>query len=550
LRGNVPSRVEVPEPDAVSAALQRLFASADFDASPRSREFLRHVVEETVVGRAAQLSQASIAHRVFHRPNDFDPGLDPIVRIQAVRLRRSLERYYLLSGSDDPLRIHLPRGGYVPAVRWATPAERAVRREAPSSGPAEGRDDWPVVVVQGFDAAAKEAAAHLREALATELGRYRDVRVVLGGRRGDADLPAGGPARFALGGAIREVEGRPRVSVRLVDLATGLQVWADEYQAAQPSGRGGELHETVAQVIAARVASEQGIVARTLAERHQRRPLEELGPYGALLRSYHLLLTREASELEPAIAALRRAVAQDPTFGLGWTQLGRLYAVNHVFDVAPVDTPIEEAVSLAEKGVRLEPTSIRCRAVLGAALLFAGEIETARVEAERALALCSASLAYLEALGWVLTLAGCWERGRELVDRAHERNPHHLPFVHHARWVDHIRRGEWEEAHGAAVRYSDTAFFWRSLMLASTLGLLGRHAEAEREGKELLRRRPDFERRGRLLVGRMIKFPEVSDRILAGLEEAGLRLREPLPAQRRGAPGAIAAPKTRTRLET
>ncbi len=287
-----------------------------------------------------------------------------------------------------------------------------------------------------------------------------------------------------------------------------------------------------------------------MAAQYQRLPLEELGPYGALLRSYHLLLSREAAELPAAIEALRRAVSQDPTFGLGWTQLARLYAINHAFEVAPIDTPIAEAVSLAERGVRVEPTSLRGRAVLAAALLFAGEIETARVEAERALALCPASLAYLEALGWVLTLAGCWERGRELVDRAYERNPHHLPFVFHARWVDHVRRGEWDEAHDAAVRYTDTTFFWRSLMLASTLGLLGRRAEAEREAKELVRLRPDFERRGHILIGRVIKFPEIRDRILAGLEEAGLRLAAPRPAQRRGAPGAIAAPKTRTRLET
>ena len=318
------------------------------------------------------------------------------------------------------------------------------------------------------------------------------MRVVLGGRRGDGDRPAGGGARFALGGALREVDGRQRVSVRLVDLAAGRQIWADEYQEAPPSGREREFDETIGQVIAARIASEQGIVARTLAAQYQRRPLDELGPYGALLRSYHLLLTREAAELAPAIEALRRAVSQDPTFGLGWTQLGWLYAINYAFEVAPIDTPIEEAVSLAERGVRIEPTSLRGRAVLAAALLFAGEIQTVRVEAERALTLFPASLAYLEALAWVLTLAGCWERGRELVDRAIERNPHHLPLVFHARWVDHVRRGEWDEAHGAAIRYTDSDFFWRPLMLASTLGLLGRRAEAEREAKDLVRRRPDF----------------------------------------------------------
>ncbi len=350
------------------------------------------------------------------------------------------------------------------------------------------------------------------------------MHVVLGGRRGDADRPAGRGASFALGGTVREVDGSLRISVRLVDFADGRQIWADEYQQADPPDHEREFDETVAQVIAARVASEQGIVARTLAEQYQRRPLDELGPYGALLRSYHLLFTREASELAPAIEALRRAVSRDPAFGLAWTQLGRLYALNYAFEVAPIDTPIEEAVSLAERGVQLEPTSLRSRAVLAWALLVAGEIEAARVEAERALTLCPTSLVYLDALGWVLTLLGCWERGRELVDRAIERNPHHLPFVFHARWVDHIRRGEWDEAYGVAVRYTDSGWFWRLLMLASTLGLLGRRAEAERVAADLVRERPDFPTRGRTLIGRLIKFPEVSDPILEGLERAGLHL--------------------------
>jgi adenylate cyclase len=515
-----------PDADAVSGALERLLASADFDASPRSREFVRYVVEETAAGRAAQLSQVEIARRVFKRPDDFDPGIDPIVRIQAVRLRRSIERYYLLSGHDDAVRIELPRGGYVPVLRWATPAERPIRHPTPGPGPAHDRDDWPVVVVQAFESPAQEAraAALLREELATELGRYQDVHVVLGGRRGDAERPAGRGAHFALAGTLREADGRRRVSVRLVDLAAGRQIWAEEYHRPDPPDDTRPFEQSVAQVIAARIASEQGIVARTLATEHQRCPLDELGPYGALLRSYRFLLTHEAADLVPAIEALRRAVSQDPTFGLAWTQLGWLYAANYAFELAPMDTPIEEAVRLAEKGVRLEPTSLRSRAVLAMALLFGGEIEASRVEAERALTLCPASLVYLDALAWLLTLVGCWERGRELIGRAIERNPHHLPVVFHALWVDHIRRGELDEAYGAALRYTDTGYFWRSLMLASTLGLLGRLTEAERNAADLVRQRPDFPSRGRALIGRLIKFPEVSEPILEGLERAGLHL--------------------------
>ena len=63
---------------------------------------------------------------VFGRKADFDPILDPIVRVQAGRLRRSLERYYLLTGDAGAIRIELPRGGYAPA--FVTAAAKDGRR--------------------------------------------------------------------------------------------------------------------------------------------------------------------------------------------------------------------------------------------------------------------------------------------------------------------------------------------------------------------------------------------------------------------------------------
>jgi len=47
---------------------------------------------------------------VLQRDAGFDPQADPIVRIGASRLRRSLERYYLIAGKDNPIRIDVPKG--------------------------------------------------------------------------------------------------------------------------------------------------------------------------------------------------------------------------------------------------------------------------------------------------------------------------------------------------------------------------------------------------------------------------------------------------------
>ena len=96
-----------------------LFASPHFDASSRSRVFLRYVVDEALAGRGPALNQAAIAISVFGRDGRFDPLQDPIVRVQAGRLRRSLERYYLLSGESPPLRIELQKGSYSPVFVMA-----------------------------------------------------------------------------------------------------------------------------------------------------------------------------------------------------------------------------------------------------------------------------------------------------------------------------------------------------------------------------------------------------------------------------------------------
>src|SRR5689334_5676376 len=87
-----------PEDDAVLTELERVLASPAFDTYDRIRRFLRYVVEETVAGRADRIKAYSIATSVFEREEDFDPQIDPIVRIEASRLRRVLERYYLTAG--------------------------------------------------------------------------------------------------------------------------------------------------------------------------------------------------------------------------------------------------------------------------------------------------------------------------------------------------------------------------------------------------------------------------------------------------------------------
>ena len=115
--------VEIVTPDdssaseAVRAQLQCIVRCREFDASERNRRFLQYVVEETLSGRTERIKAYSVATSVFGRDASFDPQTDPIIRIEASRLRRSLERYYLTAGKHDPVRIEIPKGSYVPTFR-------------------------------------------------------------------------------------------------------------------------------------------------------------------------------------------------------------------------------------------------------------------------------------------------------------------------------------------------------------------------------------------------------------------------------------------------
>jgi TolB-like protein/Tfp pilus assembly protein PilF len=107
------------------------------------------VVEEKLAGRGAKIKGYSIALNVLNRDESFDPQIDPIVRIEAGRLRRALERYYLVSGQTDPLRIEIPKGTYVPSfVLQHQPVERSPASAEDTSSPGGDKPPGPLPIAK------------------------------------------------------------------------------------------------------------------------------------------------------------------------------------------------------------------------------------------------------------------------------------------------------------------------------------------------------------------------------------------------------------------
>lgn len=125
---------EIPDRQLIRQQLARILSSQEFLASDRAKRFLRYVVEETLDSRADRIKAYSVALAVFDRAESFDPQTDPIVRIEAGRLRRALERYYLVSGPSDPVRIEIPKGTYVPRFAWQNRRPATSTNSPPNEG--------------------------------------------------------------------------------------------------------------------------------------------------------------------------------------------------------------------------------------------------------------------------------------------------------------------------------------------------------------------------------------------------------------------------------
>ena len=129
--------------DLIQTQLDHIINSPLFEATKAQNAFLRYIVEKVLNGQSDDIKGYTVATEVFGRGEDFDQSRDPVVSIHANKLRRALEHYYIVAGKNDPVRIDMPKGSYVPTFSHQTVKETA-------TDPVEEagiQDNWPCVLI-------------------------------------------------------------------------------------------------------------------------------------------------------------------------------------------------------------------------------------------------------------------------------------------------------------------------------------------------------------------------------------------------------------------
>jgi hypothetical protein len=99
------------------AELQRILESRLFTRAPSLGKLLSYLCHKYFNGEVDQIKEYTIAVELYGRSTDFHSKEDPIVRVEANRLRNRLKEYYHTEGRSHPVQVCIPSGQYAPLFR-------------------------------------------------------------------------------------------------------------------------------------------------------------------------------------------------------------------------------------------------------------------------------------------------------------------------------------------------------------------------------------------------------------------------------------------------
>ncbi len=511
-------------PAQIRRQLLRILASPDFPGRGKLGDLLRFAVEHALDGKAERLKGYTIALEVFGRDALFDPSRDPVVRVQAGRLRQALERYYLASGKNDPIRVELPKGGYVPV--FTEQRENSAQWDPPTSRPT-------IAVLPFVHLGTNEQAGYfafgLGEDLSTQLALAQGLSVIAY----HSTMHYSGPtldirqvgrelgAQYIVTGSVRRTQNQITLTLQINETRTRQQLWGHKYYIPLANTDLLQSQERVAHAIISEVADYYGAISQTLWKASREKPVEALSAYEATLRHHyydcHLDPELHASTLE----ALQHAVEVEPAFALAWAMLGSLYCDMAAFEIGDHKNALALAADCARTALSLGPDCQygHCtRAYVG---ILQKDRALAIRSAERAIEL-NPDAAYMRAAaGFYLGGAGELDRGAAHIEASIPLMPVYPGWLHLVPSIRFYRREEFARALAEADKVNIPAYPWVPLMRAACLGQLGRETGARAAFAQVLELRPEFSEDPRLLH-HVDLIDGLAEQLLDGLRKAGL----------------------------
>ena len=535
-----------PSPQIIREQLERLLQSDDFRASPRLRNILAYIVEETLQGRAGDLKAFSIAVDVLGRDAKFDPSTDPIVRVELGKLRRQLELFYILNPAN-PIRISIPKGGYVPVFHYDSAGDGRSDEEANenttnkssaktnSSFTAPRTEIKPVLAVMTFEYRGQKQdladfAKGITESLLVELSYRHDMEILdasmldAGEVEGQspADRLRGMGARFVLHGLLQDAQDMVRIYMALTDTSSARRIWTEKFDLPGSTNVLLDAQDEITGKIVGRVADEFGLINHTLLMETRNKEPDELGMYEASLRYNAWVWTFDRGDFSKAKAALEHCYELYPNNAMVCALLSDIYSSDYLLAYNMIEDNLDRGLALAQKALNIDPTHQLAQWSLALNYQLRGDLTHINNALEKIFPLSNTNPFLYLTIGIIIGMTKDLAEGKRMVEEALAVNPHSPAWCRIMPFVFYYAEGRYDLALGEALHMNLPTCTWFHLLRAAAYAKLERQEQAREAVQHLLKLEPEFESKRRQILYAMLIDEKWVKMIDEGLIEAGL----------------------------
>jgi len=346
--------------EGIETILKKICSSSMFLRSRRLQRFLTYVTKWTIEHPGEPLKEYGIALSVYDKPATFNSQSDPIIRVEASRLRSRLIEYYAGPGRSDSLIIELPKGSYTPLIR-----PRAVVVDHLS------RDTESIAVLPFYGASGPETeylSDGITESLINNFSVIPQLRVVPRSvafryKGLDVDHHKVGRelnVRLLLTGKILQRGERLSVQAELVDVVEQKQVWGERFNRTVSDIF--EVEDEIAKHI-----SNQLRLKLTGEEKRRvaRRFTENIVAYQLYLKGRYHWSKRTPENLRRAIEYFEQATGEDPLYALAYSGLADSYIVLGWWGLFSPAAALDRSKRAAIRAIEIDPELVDGYAALG-----------------------------------------------------------------------------------------------------------------------------------------------------------------------------------------
>lgn len=527
-----------PTVEQVRSEAEKIMQTGPLARVNRARKLFHYIVDQTLGGNSKRLKQYSIATEALGRGTDFDPDTDPIVRLEASKLRRALDDYYLRSGSSDPVRISIPKGSYVPVFELLDGESGEAKAEpAPAGVVSYGTQALSVQrlliippQVQLKSGAAQTLTDGLFEQLNVELARYSDISLVTNSKmHGDMaiDLMGAGvksQARFVVSGSARENGEQLRITVRLHDVRAGSIIWIECFDLDTNSSGGLQTEEAIARHIAGAVADYYGVISHTLSLQSVYSVGKAWNLQDAIQRHRYLARTLTERVYRIARTDLEIGMRHAAFHPMVWAALAHTIFYGNVLGFDDDENWMTLVYRYAQRSFELDHKCAFGHVVIGLHGLYQREFDDVFETCKRIMQDNPHAPSTKLSAGFFRSLAGDWTNGCAMLNSALSTLLHPPGWAYRVTFLDHYRRKNYVEALHEIGKYHAPEHFTPPLLRAAALAQLGRTEEASSSVAEVLRICPRFKAIAPRYFRYLTAFDDISDHLRHALHKAGLDL--------------------------